>query len=101
MTSTTDDALLVAHQQWIEAWKHNDPAALLSILAADVVLMPPNDTAIYGIVEAREWLHEYFEHFQIIGLAVMDRHVTLIDDLSPAGLLSAIKQAPTSCWRGA
>ena len=28
-------------------------------------------------------------------------HVTLIDDLSPAGLLSAIKQAPTSCWRGA
>ena len=28
-------------------------------------------------------------------------HVTLINELSPAGLLSAIKQAPTLCWRGA
>ncbi len=79
-TPTKDDGLLAAHRRMMEALKRSDAAEIVALFAEDPVLMPPNDTAIYGKEELAEWYREYFDHFRITGLADMDRHVTLVEN---------------------
>src|ERR1051326_4328336 len=67
------DALLAAHKRLIEGMKTGDADVILSLYADDIVLMPPNDTSIFGKAEAEQWVREYLQHFRITDVAVTDR----------------------------
>jgi ketosteroid isomerase-like protein len=73
------DVLVQAHQRLVAALKNSDARTVTSMFDEDVVLMPPNDAAIYGRGEAAEWFSEYFLNFRIEGLAYTDREVTALD----------------------
>jgi ketosteroid isomerase-like protein len=73
------DVLVQTHQRLIDALKKGDVRTVTSTFADDIVLMPPNDTTIYGKGEAIEWYSEYFQHFRIEGLAYTDRERTSLE----------------------
>jgi uncharacterized protein (TIGR02246 family) len=49
----------------LEASHSGDLKDLLALFADDAVLMPPNDTTLYGKEEIGEWWKEYFQWFQV------------------------------------
>jgi ketosteroid isomerase-like protein len=78
-TPDMQEVLAQASQRMVDALKKRDVCAVTSMFAEDVVLMPPNDTSIYGKEEADEWFSEYFAHFRIEGIAFTDRAVTVLE----------------------
>jgi ketosteroid isomerase-like protein len=78
-TPNMQDFLAQAHHRMVDALKKSDLRIVTSMFAEDIVLMPPNDTSIYGREEAVEWFGEYFAHFRIEGLAYTDRVVTALE----------------------
>ena len=76
------DALLAARQVWVTSVKAGDLDKLASILDAETVWMPPNDTTLFGPEEVREWWKEYFEYFRVTSITVPEREVTIRGDLA-------------------
>jgi ketosteroid isomerase-like protein len=70
-----NDPILEGHKIWVGVAKAADFDKLASILCDDIVMMPPNDTSLYGKAEVIEWFKEYFEHFQISNLTPTEREV--------------------------
>ena len=58
--SYNPDSIFVLRQAFNEAGKAGDIDTMMSMLADDVVMMPPNDTTLYGRAECREWWEEYY-----------------------------------------
>jgi len=57
-----------------------DLNALISLFADDAVVMPPNDSPLFGKDEIRSWWEEYFEFFKIESSVETERDVTVIGD---------------------
>jgi ketosteroid isomerase-like protein len=53
------------HKRVLEASHSGELTDLLALFADDAVLMPPNDTTLYGKEEITEWWKEYFQWFQV------------------------------------
>jgi uncharacterized protein (TIGR02246 family) len=70
----------VPHQHVIDASRSGDVDALVSLFADDAVVMPPNDTTLYGKEEIRAWWGEYFQWFQIESSVETDCDVTMVND---------------------
>lgn len=70
----------VPHQHVIDASRSGDVDALVSLFADDAVVMPPNDTTLYGKEEIRAWWGEYFQWFQIESSVETDCEVTMVND---------------------
>jgi uncharacterized protein (TIGR02246 family) len=70
----------VPHQQVLHASLSGDLEAMVSMFADDAVLMPPNDTSVYGKEEIRSWWEEYFSFFRITSSVESDRDVSIIGD---------------------
>jgi len=74
------DPVLEGHNIWVETAKTHDFDKLASILCDDIVLMPPNDTSLYGKGEVIEWFKEYFANFNIANLTPTERDVFIAGD---------------------
>lgn len=61
----TDGPTESTHKRVLEASHSGDLKDLLALFAADAVLMPPNDTTLYGKEEITEWWKEYFQWFNV------------------------------------
>ena len=55
-------------------------SALVSMFEDDAVLMPPNDTTVYGKEEIQSWWEEYFTYFRVASSVETEREVTLDGD---------------------
>jgi ketosteroid isomerase-like protein len=70
----------IPHQRVLEASRSGDMDALVNLYADDAVVMPPNDTTLYGKEEIGAWWQEYFQWFQIASSIETDRDITIADD---------------------
>jgi len=77
-----NDPVLQGHKIWVAMSKEHDFAKLESILCDDVILMPPNDTSLFGKAEVLEWFKEYFDNFQIANLTPTERDVFVSGDVA-------------------
>jgi len=76
----TSDPILASRNTWTEGMKAADVAKIGSVFCDDVVMMPPNETSLYGKDEAMEWYQEYYEHFRMTVLNGTERDVRIIGD---------------------
>lgn len=81
-SAATEASDLIARSRniWNEGVKSGDVAKIGTIFCDDVVLMPPNETSLYGKDEALEWWGEYFEYFKVTVLNGTEREVRIIGD---------------------
>ena len=73
------DVLLANHQRLVAASKAGDVAMFGSLFSDDAVLMAPNEPTLYGKAEVKEWIEEYFQHFNIVALTDTERETTVVD----------------------
>jgi ketosteroid isomerase-like protein len=74
-----NDPVRDSHRRFISALLKADVGELVSLYTKSAVLMPPNDTTLYGRVELEEWYREYFENFRIVTMEALERDVTVLD----------------------
>jgi ketosteroid isomerase-like protein len=79
--SQLSDPILAAHQAYISAVKTRDLDKLTSLLDAEAIFMPPNDTSLFGPAEVREWWKEYFDYFRVTSLTEPERDATISGEL--------------------
>jgi uncharacterized protein (TIGR02246 family) len=68
------------HELMVESTRSGDAETLISLYAEDAVLMPPNDTSLYGKDEIRAWFEEYTQWFRVTASVEEDRNVTVAGD---------------------
>jgi ketosteroid isomerase-like protein len=73
-------ALQSTQQRVFEASLSGNIAAFLSIFADDAVVMPPNDTTLFGKEEIQAWWIDYSENFRIASSVETEREVTEAGD---------------------
>ena len=67
-------------QRVITASTSGDLNALVAFFTDDAVVMPPNDTTLFGTEEIREWWKEYFQWFEVTSSVVTDSNLTVAGD---------------------
>jgi uncharacterized protein (TIGR02246 family) len=70
------------HKRILEASLSGDLTVFLSLFADDAVVMPNNDTTIFGKEELKAWWEEYFHSFRITSSVETERAVTVAGDLA-------------------
>jgi ketosteroid isomerase-like protein len=70
----------ITHERILKASLSGDVEMIVSMFADDAVVMPPNDTTIFGKDEIRSWWKEYFEFFRITSSVETEREVTVAGD---------------------
>ena len=71
--------LAKAHQRYMDAVLAADVATISSLYTDTAVLMPPNDSTLYGKRELEEWHQEYFSDFRVVTFAEIEREVAMFD----------------------
>ncbi len=66
------------HQLVREASESGDLTRLVSIYADDAVMMPPNDTTLFGKEEIAEWYKEYIQWFLLKSTTETDPDLTVV-----------------------
>jgi ketosteroid isomerase-like protein len=59
------------------ASRSGDLNPLVDLFAPDAVIMPPNDTTVYGPEEIRWWWEEYFKFFTVSSVIETEREMTI------------------------
>jgi ketosteroid isomerase-like protein len=67
-------------QRILDASISGNIGALVSLFADDAVVMPPNDTTLFGKEEIQAWWEDYFKHFRITSTVEIEREVTVVED---------------------
>ena len=67
-------------QQVLKASLTGDLDSIVAMFADDAVLMPPNDTTVYGKDEIRAWWEEYFTFFRVTSSVETEREITVEGD---------------------
>jgi len=70
----------VLHQKVLEASLSGNVEGMVSMYADDAILMPPNDTTVYGIEEIRGWWEEYFSFFRLTSSIETEHDVTVVEN---------------------
>ena len=65
------------HDEVITASRSGDLTRLLTLFGDDAVVMPPNDTTLYGHEEIRWWWEDYFKDFEISSVVETERELTV------------------------
>jgi ketosteroid isomerase-like protein len=93
--SHDQDPILALRQSLIGAAKAGDIDTLVSLAADDVVIMPPNDTTIYGRDEWRAWWEEYYQYFRLIAVSESERELAVNGDFAVerSGYMAAVLPA--------
>jgi ketosteroid isomerase-like protein len=68
------------HDEVLQAAMSGDIERIASQFMDDAIVMPPNDTALYGKAEVRAWWEEYFRYFTIASSVETDRQITNAGD---------------------
>ena len=66
--------------QFHQQVQSGDLDRIVSQYADDAVVMPPNDSTLYGLAEVRAWWEEYFQYFRIASSVETERETTVADD---------------------
>ena len=74
-----NDPVRDSHNRFVSALLKGEVSELVSLYTKSAVLMPPNDTSLYGHSELEEWYREYFENFRIVTMEAIERDVTVLD----------------------
>jgi ketosteroid isomerase-like protein len=69
-----------APQTFPEHVRSGDLEKIVSQFAEDAVVMPPNDSTLYGLAEVRAWWEEYFQYFKVTSSIETERETTVVDD---------------------
>jgi ketosteroid isomerase-like protein len=77
--SSQTGAIDASLQRYIEAVRTGDVDTIVSMYCEDAVLMPPNDTSLYGRAELKEWHEDYFRHFRVATLSETENEVVYFD----------------------
>jgi ketosteroid isomerase-like protein len=67
-------------QRILDASLSGDMSVLMSLFADDAVVMPPNDTTLFGKAEIQAWWEDYFKHFRITSSVETEREVTVVEE---------------------
>src|SRR6185436_6197580 len=67
----------IPHGQVLKASLSGDVNEIVALFADDAVLLPPNDTALYGKDEIRSWWEEYFSFFRVTSSVETERELTV------------------------
>jgi ketosteroid isomerase-like protein len=59
------------------AARSGDLGPLVGLFANDAIIMPPNDTTVYGPEEIRWWWEDYFKFFTISSVVQTERELTV------------------------
>jgi ketosteroid isomerase-like protein len=70
----------IPHGQVLKASLSGDINALAELFADDAILLPPNDTTLYGKDEIRSWWEEYFSFFRVTSSVERERELTVDGD---------------------
>jgi ketosteroid isomerase-like protein len=73
----SDELTVNFHQEVLKASIAEDIGIIMPLFAEDAVLMPPNDTTVFGKDEIRSWWEEYFSFFRITSVVQTERDVTV------------------------
>jgi ketosteroid isomerase-like protein len=65
------------HDEVIGASRSGDLTRLLALFRDDAVVMPPNDTTLYGHEEIRWWWEDYFKFFEISSSVETEHELTV------------------------
>lgn len=76
----TADPIEPYHLRQIKATKARDLNGIAALYAEDAVVMPPNDTTLFGRAEIRAWWEEYFQYFTIVSHTDTEREVKISGD---------------------
>jgi len=57
-----------------------DPESVASLYLSDAILLPPNDTTVYGTEEIRWWWDDYFKYFKIVSTAQTEHDLVVNRD---------------------
>ena len=57
-----------------------DLNAMVSLFAEDAVVMPPNDSALYGKAAILAWWEEYFQYFRVTSSVETEHEQTIAGD---------------------
>ena len=76
----SDKPSIDPHQQILKAALAGDVNMIVEMFTEDAVIMPPNDTTLYGKDEIRSWWEDYFSFFRITSVLQTDREITVVGD---------------------
>ena len=65
------------HQEVLKASLAGDVNLIIEMFAEDAVIMPPNDTTLYGKDEIRSWWEDYFSFFRVTSIVQTEREITV------------------------
>lgn len=68
------------HKLLLEASLSGDLGPYLSVFTDDTVVMPNNDTTIFGKAELKAWWEEYLQSFRVTSSVETEREVTVAGD---------------------
>jgi ketosteroid isomerase-like protein len=68
------------HGQVLKASLSGDINQIAELFADDAILLPPNDTTLYGKDEIRSWWEEYFSFFRVTSSVERERELTVDGD---------------------
>lgn len=71
-----------AHDQWLDAMRANDPAALGRLVTDDVVLMPPHAQLVMGRQGVIDWFAAVVKQARTKSVGILQREVMLAGDLA-------------------
>jgi len=83
------------HDRYREASRTGNVDGIVSLFADDAILMPPNDTSLYGKEEIRAWWEEYFQWFRITSSVEEDNAVIVNGDQAFSRTSAAVVISPT------
>ena len=76
--STTDGPTVSLHEEVLKASLSHDINLILNVFTDDAILMPPNDTTVFGKDEIRSWWEDYFSFFRITSVKETERQMTVV-----------------------
>ena len=76
--STTDGPTVSLHEEVLKASLSHDLNLILNVFTDDAILMPPNDTTVFGKDEIRSWWEDYFSFFRITSVKETERQMTVV-----------------------
>ena len=94
--SSESDEIAASLQRLNDAYLAGDVETIVSLHCEDVVLMPPNETSLYGRAEVKDWCEEYFEHFRLVTLSETECQVTILNGSAIAVWAYTVAIAPTN-----
>ena len=75
-SAVQQDPIAGLHQRFIEAVLAGDVPTICSLYADGGILMPPNDSTLYGKKELEEWHQEYFADFRVLTFTEIEREIS-------------------------